>query len=424
MGSIPGQLTEDLLRAGADAASVRWSRTDKQELNVEWDEVSLLRSTHEQNLQLVALADGKRGMLRANDLTPDATKRSIEDVIEMARSSRADDANAVAEGGAPARFESGPAEADLDAMHDRLVEFLRWRKQAHPKLSLRQVHFHFQRTEEQLENSRGVDLQASVGSYTFVAVFSSKEGTDTSSFNYSVWEGRDLDRPMSERGSFDRLFGQSADQLQTEQIADKFVGDVIVTPDCLSSFLQPITNYLRDVSVISGTSVYQDSVGAAIASPQLTVHACPRSAAAPRFFTQDGYVAEDAALIEGGTLRSFLLSLYGSNKTGLPRAANDGGCYTVAPGTRTLDEMIASVQRGVLLCRFSGGRPSENGDFSGIAKNSYRIEDGKIRAPLSETMISGNLVKMLHQIASVSKEQVDFGSDRYPWISFGGLTVS
>ena len=33
------------------------------------------------------------------------------------------------------------------------------------------------------------------------------------------------------------------------------------------------------------------------------------------------------------------------------------------------------VERGVLLGRFSGGSPSPSGDFSGVAKNSFLIEN-------------------------------------------------
>ena len=89
-----------------------------------------------------------------------------------------------------------------------------------------------------------------------------------------------------------------------------------------------------------------------------------------------------------------------------------------------LSNIISSTIKGVLLSRFSGGSPSDNGDFSGVAKNSYYIEDGKIKYPISETMISGNICQMLHDIKNVSKETINFGSSIYPWIQFSDLTIS
>jgi len=86
--------------------------------------------------------------------------------------------------------------------------------------------------------------------------------------------------------------------------------------------------------------------------------------------------------------------------------------------------MISSIDKGLLLCRFSGGNPSDNGDFSGVAKNSYLIENGKISKPVNETMIAGNLGEMIKNIANISKEKIDYGSEIYPWIQVKGITIS
>ena len=123
-------------------------------------------------------------------------------------------------------------------------------------------------------------------------------------------------------------------------------------------------------------------------------------------------------------LRTFLLSLYGANKTGLTRAVNNGQAYVVDAGKVNFDDMVKSVKKGILLQRFSGGMPSDNGDFSGVAKNSYYIEDGKIQYPLIETMVSGNIGSLLYSIKNISQERIDFGSDIYPWIQFDGVTIS
>ena len=35
---------------------------------------------------------------------------------------------------------------------------------------------------------------------------------------------------------------------------------------------------------------------------------------------------------------------------------------------------VDSIENGILVCRFSGGDPATNGDFSGVAKNSFYIK--------------------------------------------------
>ena len=142
------------------------------------------------------------------------------------------------------------------------------------------------------------------------------------------------------------------------------------------------------------------------------------------FVTGDGYKAEDLTIIVSGILQSFLLSLYGSKKTGLQRVSNSGGSLIIDTGDIPLEDMIQTVNEGVLLSRFSGGNPSDNGDFSGVAKNSFYIENGEVQYPISETMVSGNIVDMFQKVKHISNEEVNFGDEIFPWIQFGGITVS
>ena len=113
-----------------------------------------------------------------------------------------------------------------------------------------------------------------------------------------------------------------------------------------------------------------------------------------------------------------------SNKLGKNRAVNDGGAYIVSPGVRSHDEIIKNIDEGILLCRFSGGNPSSNGDFSGVAKNSYYIKNGEIQFPITETMVSGNVKEMFENLDDVSSDRVNFGYGIFPWISFNGITIS
>jgi PmbA protein len=142
------------------------------------------------------------------------------------------------------------------------------------------------------------------------------------------------------------------------------------------------------------------------------------------FVTGDTYKAENLNIIKNGILNTHLLSRYGAKKTGGERAVNQGGNYIVKNGSESLENIIKNIDKGILLCRFSGGNPSDNGDFSGVAKNSYYIEKGKIKFPIIETMISGNISQMFMNITNISKETVDFGDSILPWISFDGITIS
>ena len=70
--------------------------------------------------------------------------------------------------------------------------------------------------------------------------------------------------------------------------------------------------------------------------------------------------------------------------------------------SKKMEDMIKEIDKGILLCRFSGGSPSDNGDFSGVAKNSFYIENGEVQYPISETMVSGNIVDMFQKVKHIT----------------------
>ena len=192
------------------------------------------------------------------------------------------------------------------------------------------------------------------------------------------------------------------------------------------SFMGFILGNLSDFRLIAGTSLFRDFMNQKIIHDSLSIHSKPLSdnLSGGYFITSDGYKAEDLTIIENGVLQTFLLSLYGSKKTGLQRVSNSGGSLIIDNGETPLEKMIQSVGKGVLLSRFSGGSPSDNGDFSGVAKNSFYIENGIIQYPISETMVSGNIVDMFQKVKHISKEEVNFGDEIFPWVQLEGITVS
>ena len=66
--------------------------------------------------------------------------------------------------------------------------------------------------------------------------------------------------------------------------------------------------------------------------------------------------------------------------------------------------------------RASFGSPNANGDLSAVLKNSYYIKDGKIRFPISETMMSVNLIDVFNRIKSLSREVYNDGTNILPYV--------
>ncbi len=123
-------------------------------------------------------------------------------------------------------------------------------------------------------------------------------------------------------------------------------------------------------------------------------------------------------------LKSHLLSLFVANKTGRPVTKSGGSFLVMAPGEQSLAQIIASTRRGLIVGGFSGGEPEINGEFSGVAKNSFYVEDGQIRGAVMETMISGNLFDLFGHITALSRERVRVGEGLLPYLAAPDIVIS
>jgi PmbA protein len=413
-----------LLRRGFQKARVRLVDAEQHELQAEFGHTNLLRTTHNVELGLLGIVDDKQGSLTLNDCSDTALSEAVERLWAITSGSRPDPANDIAQVQPKRRFVNGPAEADFDRMYERLAETLAYTRDNHPTARLGQAALSFARRHAWFLNSNGVDFDTTRSAYYASLVFTARDGSDVSSFNYTGLTLADLDRPLQSQGTIATLLRQITEQVRTRKVPEKFTGDLLITPDCLDDFLGFLIGNVGNSPIIAGTSLYKDKLGQVVAAPALTVHSRPRDLVGGYFVTGDGYEAQNATIVESGVLKTFLLDHYGARKTGLARAVTAGGALVVEPGTTTLDAMIRSVRAGVLITRFSGGRPNDKGDFSGIAKNSYYIEGGMVRYPLSETMVSGNMASLLHNVVAISAERADFGSGVYPWVRVSGIGVS
>ena len=419
--------SESLRRANIDKFQCSLSDKTQYEMNLEGTEFSLIRTNVGSTLNITVIQDHRKGDITLNRLDPQSIDEAVRAVIELASTSQQDKVNDISPSQEPQEFSAGPEQPDAERMYALLKEYRQQLPQAFPLIKLMETIFTFSHTVSRFINSSGVDFVTSKGMYSLVTIFSSKDGEKTSSFNYTGFSLKDLEQSLLDRASLKSLLRQSVEHLNSKPLQGKFVGDVVITPDCLSGIIHYyVSSYLSDRALISGTSLLKDDMGKEVASAKLTLASKPVSPEISDgyFVTPDGFAAENVTVIDKGVLKSFMLSLYGANKTKLERARNAGGCWVVEAGDKTFEEIVKGVKKGILLARYSGGNPSASGDISGVAKNSYYIENGEIMYPVSETMISGNLLELFKNIEAISQERIDFGSAILPYIHASGVTIS
>ncbi|NLM10281.1 MAG: TldD/PmbA family protein [Clostridiaceae bacterium] len=424
---IAAYTLDALKKAGADHAQCIVSSGKVDEFNVDGGEFSLLRTLFNSSITMKALKDGKKGVISANKLDKESIDNAVKQCISAAESSVSDEAESIAPKIKNDNFVSGALSPDRDKFFDRLQEYVADVKNDYPKIILEQLVSKYVHSEIIFMNTNRAEFTYTYGNYDLSSMFSAHEGEKSSSFNGYYAKFDSLDKKLIDIGMQRTLFAESEQQIDTKPCAGKFVGKVIITPACLADILLiSFGNFISDSTIIDGTSPWKSMLGKQVASDKLSVYTKPldEQVVCGERFTGEGFMSENMEIIKDGVLKSFMLSNYGSRKTGFPRALNSSRNLFVQPGDTSLNDLVKSVDRGILLNRFSGGHPSTNGDFSGVAKNSFFIENGQITNALSETMISGNLVDMFKNITGISCETISDGVTVLPYILVDGITIS
>ena len=417
---------DTLKKLGADKSQVNYTHLIKKEMCVEGDKVSLLRTIHTDEVYLKAIKNNKEASLKINKINKTNLEEACKNVLALASSSPADLHKDIAAQDEARSFSHGPKEPNFDQMYLKLMNFKQVALRKYPKIILRDVILFHKYSKQFIQNSNGVDFEAGNGSYEMFTMFTAKDGKNTSSFNYDAITRMNLDGDFISWGQIDELLRQTQLQTVLRPVPENFVADVILTPLCLLDMLMYLGNELKDGKHITNTSLMKGKLNQLVLSKKFTLKALAvgDEFAEKCFVTPDGFRADNLTVFEKGVLKSNLLSQYGANKTSQGRAKNYGVNFLVESGEKSLGDMIKGIKKGILLQRFSGGMPAANGDFSGVAKNSFYIDNGEVSYPVNETMITGNIIDMFKNIENISSDFVNYGHSIMPWIQSSGLHIS
>ena len=424
---LAGRFEQMLAAKNLEKYTYTLSESEKQELNVENGGFKLMRTVFNNSGSLTVFAGTKKGSASGNDLTEEGLKKLALDGIAAAESAPEDPCHDIAPGQGKHVFRQGVYEADLDGFLARIREFLDTVARDYPKVRIMAAVGSFDKWHWLSRNTNGTEFEGFGGQYSFTIEICASDGEKTTGLDYTSFSAKDLDRPFIEIGDVRSRLESIQNSIDPETLEGKFEGTVIITPNCAAEFLYMLLqNYAGSGVIIDGTSLWLDKVGNQVADEKLTVALKPfdeRIVNGERA-TQDGFLSEDVTVIDKGVLKTHLLNLYAANKTGRPVVKNTGFSLVVEPGDQTLDEMIASVDKGLILGGFSGGAPGTNGEFSGVAKNSFLIENGKVKCAVTETMVNGNLGEVVKNIRALSRELCCGGSMVMPYIAADGIVIS
>ncbi len=413
---------------GADMAHCTVRESEMREFNIEGNEFSLFRTNFDRMIAMTLFVGGKKGSVSINKFDDEAISEAVDNCISAANSAQPDSAWELAKDNGERHFVRGALVPDTEKLFFRTQELLEDIKKRHPIILVEQMIVkHILVKSVYMSTTNNLYFSES-GRYVAELMYSAHEGENATSFFGSDVTLNNLDKPFIDCAFIEQELSDIENQLDTKPTEGKFQATVIFTPACLvgSVFGEILENFVSDSVILEGTSIWKDKLGTKVADERINFSLKPNDERIVNgeFRTGEGYLSEDFDIIENGVLKSLVLSQYVANKTGNERAKNTSQAFIIKNGDTPIDEIIKNTKRGIIVGRFSGGSPSANGEFSGVAKNGFYIENGKIVSALSETMISGNLASMLNNLVDISKETLVDGSVVAPYMAFDGITIS
>lgn len=183
-------------------------------------------------------------------------------------------------------------------------------------------------------------------------------------------------------------------------------------------FHEACGHLLETTQIERKTTPFADKKGEKIAHESLTAWDEGRSPNAFGTIDMDdeGMPAQRTLLIENGILKNFLSDRAGSWRTGHPRTGSgrrQGFAYAaasrmrntyIAPGDHSLDDLFASIDKGIYCKKMGGGSVGATGQFNFGVDEAYLIENGQITKPLKGATLIGEAKEIMNKISMCSQD--------------------
>jgi len=167
-------------------------------------------------------------------------------------------------------------------------------------------------------------------------------------------------------------------------------------------------------------SIFRKYKDQKIASKKLTVvdSGIERGYFGSTYFDDEGIKTESSVLIKEGVVVNFMNSQLTAQKSNVSHLTGSGRreSYKKLPiprmrntyiqaGTDTLDEMLASTQKGLYVTRMGGGQvDTVTGEFVFAALEAYVIENGKVTYPVRNATLQSDGKKVLENITHIGTD--------------------
>ncbi|MCP3671863.1 MAG: metalloprotease PmbA [Gammaproteobacteria bacterium] len=410
------QMVDDLLaeakKQGASSAEAAVSNDSGLSATVRMGDVETIEHTRDNGLGISVYFGQRKGSASTSDLSPQAIKDTVKAACSIASYTSEDNCNGLAD---PELMATEIP--DLDLHHPWPIE-IDTAIELGKSCEAAALNF-----APQITNSEGATLNTHSGLHVYGNSHGFSGGYPSSRHSLSCSVIGEDDSGM--QSNYWYTSGRASSELESAETVGKKAGERTLArlgAHKISTREAPILfqaemaiSLLRSlIGAISGSALYRqstfllDHMDQQIFPEFVRIHEnplLPRGlASAP--FDSEGVTTKERNIVEQGVLRGYVLSSYSARKLGMQTTGNAGGVRNLAiePGTLDLQGLLKEMGTGLLVTEMMGhGVNMVTGDYSRGAAGFW-VENGKIKHPVEEITIAGNLKQMFQQLLAVGSD--------------------
>ncbi len=428
---------------GAAQGDVVMAESESFFVTVRMGEIEKISQAGEKRLGLRLFFGNSSASASTSDLSQRSIERLVEDTARMAKVTAQDPY-----GGLPDRAALAQEPPDLDLV-DEAARAVPVDEKIRLALESEKSALDY---DVNITNSEGAEFSNQFGRVVYVSSHGFSGEYSGSNFGHSVSPVASKNGSMqrdywySSNRKFDRLESPRSVGIKAAQRALRRLGarkvktcevPIVFDPEMAASLMRNLASALSGYGLYKGASFLIDKLGTKIGSELLTVvdDGTIPSGLGSRPFDAEGLPIRKKVVVEGGELKSYLLDTYSGKKLGLSSTGNASRSvgeppgvapanFYLAPGTRTAEEIIRSVESGLYVTEMIGfGVNMVTGDYSRGAAGLW-IENGELAYPVEEITIAGNLKEMFQNMEMVGNDLEMRGRIAAPTVKISAMTVA
>ncbi|MCG3778078.1 MAG: Metalloprotease PmbA [Nitrospira sp.] len=441
------QLALDLLakakQSGATEADIIIAEGETFSVQVRLGTVDRLTKAREKHLGLRVFVGKRSASTATSDFSADSLSALAAETCTLAKAVVEDPVS-----GLPKADQMAAERTDLD-----LYDPTRLNTEQQIDLAKR-VEAAAMSMDERVTNSEGGDFDSSAGRVVMANSHGFLGGYQSSSFSMSASPvATDPKTGAMQRDSwydvqrkFSKLNSPEAVGLEAARRAVRKLGarkvatqrvPVVFDAEMAGSLMGNLCGAVSGYSLYKGVSFLAGQLGKSLAPDYVTVYDDGRivGGLGSRPFDGEGLPTRKTTVVERGVLKSYLLDTYSGRKLGMPSTGNASRSvgenpsvgptnFYLAPGTKTAQEIIATVKEGLYVTDLIGfGFNMVTGDYSRGA-SGFWIEGGELAYPVEEITIAGNFKEMFAGIEMVGSDIVFRGRITSPTVKIAEMMVA